>query len=260
MHDPATVAFEIKSPFSRQVGPLANGKTWRYWPPLITIWHVDPEEDGSDDGCGWSHYRLTEAEREWCRKLGDDEFKFWMGEYGRSASGGMAWTAQDIIFWAWRIIATRRGRDRRPLSVAELDRIECLATNPHDNLRRIVVECGSEQGMRDLFLCVYRLYRTHHRPWYRHPRFHVHHWRIQWHFQQRLRRWLFTRCAHCGKRFAWNESPISFQWDPGPTCWFRGTPGLYHQGCSGLQLKQDDTQPTPVPPTPPSRPAGASIH
>lgn len=36
MHDPKTVAHEIRI------------KNWH----LVTIWHVDPETDGTDDSCG----------------------------------------------------------------------------------------------------------------------------------------------------------------------------------------------------------------
>lgn len=45
MHDPATVAFEIPSYEVRE--------RFRFLPHLATIWHVDPEKDGSDDSCGW---------------------------------------------------------------------------------------------------------------------------------------------------------------------------------------------------------------
>lgn len=44
MHDPMTVAFEIKLPFRSEKNKYKS---------LITIWHVDPEKDGSDDSCGW---------------------------------------------------------------------------------------------------------------------------------------------------------------------------------------------------------------
>lgn len=44
MHDPMTVAFEIRNPFVRR---------GEYREPLATIWHVDPERDGSDDSCDW---------------------------------------------------------------------------------------------------------------------------------------------------------------------------------------------------------------
>jgi hypothetical protein len=229
VHDPCTVAFDIRSPFVTRVS-LTNGKGWSYRSSLITIWHVDPERDGSDDSCGWAHYRMTPAERAWCEKLADDEFEFWMGQHGRGAAGGMPWTAADVVFAAWRTIASRTGRGWEPLTAAELTRIYELASSPHDSIRSVVASCASKEGMQRLFLCVYRLYRTHRRPWWKHPRWHVWHWRVQLHPWQRFRRWLFDRCEKCGGKFV-KESPCTYFWDPPPTRWFRSAPGLRHQRC-----------------------------
>jgi hypothetical protein len=45
------------------------------------------------------------------------------------------------------------------------------------------------------------------RPWYRHPRWHVHHWSIQIPIWQTIRRYLFERCSKCGKGYSWNYTP-----------------------------------------------------
>ena len=50
MHDPMTVAFEIRYPW--------RDKPCKAWPDgyrhsFITIWHKDAERDGSDSSCGW---------------------------------------------------------------------------------------------------------------------------------------------------------------------------------------------------------------
>lgn len=55
------------------------------------------------------------------------------------------------------------------------------------------------------------------RPWWRHPRWHVWHWRIQIHPLQRTWQWLFDRCAMCGGRFKFYEGRLS-SWDGG-RCW-----------------------------------------
>ena len=57
MHDPLTQAFVI--PYGWRNETFANGTKWRYWKPLITIWHKDPERGGSDDSC-----RLVKAATE----------------------------------------------------------------------------------------------------------------------------------------------------------------------------------------------------
>lgn len=87
MHDPMSVQFEIRRPWPKRVN--WSTRKW-YFPALVTVWHVDPEADGTDDSCRVMRNR-----------------------------------------WA---------------------------------------------------------------------KFHVHHWRIQIHPAQRLRKWLFTRCEFCGER------------------------------------------------------------
>jgi hypothetical protein len=62
MHDPMTVAFEIKWPFPAKK-TWGNGAIYRDYKTLVTIWHVDPESDGTDDSCGWPSPRLTDRER-----------------------------------------------------------------------------------------------------------------------------------------------------------------------------------------------------
>lgn len=71
MHDPMTLAFSIRNPFIAQKPLLAGDKP--YHPPLIDIWHVDPEKDGSDDSCDWFGRRrpLDERERALERALDD---------------------------------------------------------------------------------------------------------------------------------------------------------------------------------------------
>jgi hypothetical protein len=46
MHDPMLVAFEIRRPWPRRSG-RGEHACW-YWPPLVTVWHVEP--DGHDAG------------------------------------------------------------------------------------------------------------------------------------------------------------------------------------------------------------------
>jgi hypothetical protein len=242
MHDPCTVAFEIRRPWPQSTSVLKDGTKWRYYPSIITIWHVDPEKDGSDDSCGWVWPKATEADRALAKELARDEFEFWLGEYADSAAGGIPFDAHDIIFWAWARVAAKRTGKRAALSRSEMQRIHLLVANPHDNIRRTVNECASTEGMERLFLTVDRLYRHHHRPWWKHPRWHVWHWRIQFHPWQTLRRWLFTRCAHCGKRFAYGGSPISHSWHSPKPGWFKSEVGLFHDECSAIHCAVAEKQ------------------
>lgn len=66
MHDPMTVAHEIRYPwFERRKN---GGRRHRLF---ITIWHVDPETDGTDDSCDFSGTRpsLRPTERDLFNKL-----------------------------------------------------------------------------------------------------------------------------------------------------------------------------------------------
>lgn len=39
-------------------------------------------------------------------------------------------------------------------------------------------------------------------------RFHVHHWKVQVHPWQTLKRFLFERCAECGRGYPWGYAPV----------------------------------------------------
>jgi hypothetical protein len=167
MHDPMTVVYWIKNPFAR---PDKHG--WR--PTLITIWHVDPETDGSDDSCDW---------------------------FGRNMSDAEVNAAFDV-------------RDN------EVDNLQAYFKDlhPYDLETILLVQWRNAR----------KFYKA--RPRWKHPRWHIHHWRLQIHPLQHLRRWLFTRCERCGKRFPYGYSPMS-SGNYTPAKGFKGEQGLYHHDC-----------------------------
>lgn len=65
---------------------------------------------------------------------------------------------------------------------------------------------------------------------------HVHHWKLQWYLEQRLRRFLFERCAECGRRFPWGYAPVSHQWDGPKSRWWRIHRTNFHHECSVLGM------------------------
>lgn len=125
MHDPMTVAHEFFRGIFR-----------------ITIWHVDPETDGSDNSCDW---------------------------FGTRKSQENGWYPADLDGWDELPEATQRA-------------IQFVWYKWHFKLTS--------------------------RPWWRHPKWHIHHWRIQVALLQRLRRLLLDRCSECGGRFGINEVAI----------------------------------------------------
>ena len=71
MRDPATVAFQIKYPWSsKPSGFYKKG----YRASFITVWHNDPCTDGSDDSCRWTWPKLTKEEDNKAENLIDNEF------------------------------------------------------------------------------------------------------------------------------------------------------------------------------------------
>lgn len=75
------------------------------------------------------------------------------------------------------------------------------------------------------------------RPWWRHPKWHIHHWRIQLHLVQRFKRWMWSRCQKCGRGFSWHDAGgrVVGTWgNTGPT-WFRNGEKIWHMRCEGKE-------------------------
>lgn len=166
MHDPLTVAFEIRYPWRKykkwpkgvtnfeQIPASEQSKYSPWWKDsyrdtLARIWHRDPCADGSDDSCDW--FGNT-------RKLNAKE----------KAMGEAIWHLETIL-------------DNSP-----------FYPDHEAHLRFQEVK----KAMWDI----------KQRPKLRwHPRWHFHHWRLQVVPLQKLWRWLFSRCAICKKGFKWKE-------------------------------------------------------
>jgi hypothetical protein len=250
MHDPMSVAFEIKSPI-RHKSPLDK---MGYRTSLVTIWHVDPQRNASergcrsDDTCGWFTPPTRSSDRERIRKLGAYEFReLFANRWAQREKVSYAGVCRDAstyeaVYWAWRRVKFEMAKgwkygDRRvALTPSELEEIMRLSSNPVDNLRITVEEIKDEDACGSFFIIVYRAYMRHKRPWWQHPRWHFWHWRFQIYAWQTFRRWLLTRCAACGKPFAWGECPTSHGWDTPKLKFMRGEVGCYHSDCSGAVM------------------------
>ena len=268
MHDPMTVAHEIKV-FGYRVA---------------TVWHVDPERDGTDDSCGWfmrSRHGdpkvldriVSRFDFDWDRTFDpnrrddDSDFNLYMSgeqrprrplvytglfrpEDGQPNLSPVA-IAVNLFHHAAGVHFARGDGFNWPAAerfmrrhLAEIIR---FAENPTDSLveamtRRHAVNCGEAYRpqdrtarIREFASIIYGWVLRADRPWWRHPRWHVHHWKIQIPMLQSLRRRLFTRCVHCGGRFKGGESAVGYHWDAPPRRWFewfRSEPGLAHMDCS----------------------------
>lgn len=265
MHDPSAVAFEIRYPWARSVSLMKDGSKYKYRASFITVWHEDPMDftgkigGRSDDSCGWHtpHMRKDELEK-WKRHAESQYDQIFQKTIKTAAGESYAYVCYDApdcytaVYWLWRAIKHEHLKNswgyRQPWqygnrpNAGELEAIMNLATNPVDNLqfcfereakRPIGSSDSAGDGFWSFYSSVHRAYRRHNRPWYKHPRWHFWHWRLQIHPWQTFRRWAFSRCAGCGKRFAWGESPTGFQWDKPRPRWFRNEVGSYHCDCAG---------------------------
>lgn len=265
MHDPSTVAFDIKYPW--------RGKPSKFWPKgyratFITIWHEDPLDfkgkcmDRDDDSCGWRTPLMRADEKDAWRSRSDYEYTCVFSKRHNTARGESfarvcyePESTHDAVYWIWRAIRHEHLKDKwwyRTLwryssapSPRELEAIQNLASNPVDNLQYTFQhEIKDAETFWPFYRSVLRAYWRHARPWYKHPRWHFWHWRFQVHPWQTFRRWAFSRCAGCGKRFAWGESPVGFSWDPPKPKMFCSEVDVYHTDCAGMSsaLRQAEPQ------------------
>lgn len=214
MHDPMT-----------QIGAWPKYDTWLY--RLIgeqfALWHVDPETDGSDDSCGWfapkkfplgaekliDEMVKDEASHPWYAtadlRIRDPRYRYYEARPGDA----LALTIGAYRHVAWRL-------HHRPLSTLMLEEAISLATNQWDNINSAFAT-DKPEDIKRFFWIIVRNYLRHRRPWYRHPRWHVHHWRLQIVLWQKFRRAWFDRCSKCGKGYSWNYYPCG-NWD-GTATW-----------------------------------------
>jgi hypothetical protein len=84
------------------------------------------------------------------------------------------------------------------MSNHDLQYVYQLATNPIDNFQNY--KNNTLEEFETFVRLIYKAYCAYKRPWYKHPRWHIHHWRIQFHPLQQLKRRYWDKCAICGKR------------------------------------------------------------
>lgn len=257
-----TLAWEIKSPFRDRPSkwfPKGYRKT------IVSIWHVDPETDHTDDSCGWfmraRHGDKAVLERivkafdfDWDRTFKSDSGKVYFTGYffpENDGSGmpnmGVTAIGLNLFFLAALEFFKDKGNAQRRHAVRFMQRnlfeIMLFLENPTDSLRSEIVRfCGTESNrderIRSMASCIYGWILRETRPWYRHPRWHIWHWKIQVRFIQSFKRWAFSRCCGCGGRFDWGYSPISNGWYGEGPRWFKAEPDVFHGHC--IQTKQLD--------------------
>jgi hypothetical protein len=209
MHDPMCVAHKIYLGGKKK-------KNGNYRTPLITIWHVDPEKDGTDDSCG-SFIRQRHLPKDLIEKVRKDfefEFKhnYWFNEAGYPKFSTIGVVLDMFSKVVWNVCMWQEGDEPTNKASRKHQRfmrkylwdILHFAENPTDSLHdSITMKYGVESPEERVghFVSVILAWVMRKlRPWWKQPRWHIHHWKIQFHPWQRFYRRYFERCSMCGKR------------------------------------------------------------
>lgn len=217
MHDPQTVAFEIYLGKKEK----SNG---HYRSPFITICHVDPELRGDDDSCGWfirSHH-IDPKIVEKVRKEFEFNFKhnYWFNSLGLPKLSTIGTVLNMYNTAAWQVFMflnngkpDRKRHDR--FMKKHLFDIMWFAENPTDSLNdQINLNYGpekDEERIGHFTSVVLADIMRKLRPWYKHPRWHIHHWRLMFPFFRSLYRLYIERCDMCNQRFG--RQSVFTDWD-----------------------------------------------
>ncbi len=255
MHDPCTVAHEIKYPWwehrpwprDRRGNPREQWEDvpkdqragcdpmWRkgYRDTLVTIWHVDPERDGSDDSCRWSVPRVPQPMVDRLKSLAWNESK-----YPYFLHPGKAWTGTkgeaEVLFRALLIQIALFARVK--LTYEQAAKIACEAVHQPDCCpvsdlfafqpgHHTNFPTDDEKRREEYFhgkcvnLLAWYILRPR-RAWYKHPRWHVWHWRLQIHPLQNFMHRHISRCDVCGKRMK-DSVRIGTCWDRPHVAWWK---------------------------------------
>lgn len=217
------------------------------------VWHIDPERPGTgnrtDDSCGWFD-RTPGAYSDAVNYLLKDQtfmhdvrlilarrepmpYPFYEGISDRHMTGLRlpAGEALALVLMIAQELELRRwwngqnggagahgsfwrrtfNRKREVLSEAV-----SLALSPLDNLS---AADSPEGSVRLIAACLNRRFR----PWWKHPRWHVHHWKINFDIVRNVRR-MFEPCATCRK-------PLGFGYCP-----HADHRGSHHSECLGIRM------------------------
>lgn len=261
MHDPMTVAFEIKSPLKKKSEFFPRG----YRNTLVTIWHVDPEKDGTDDSCGWfkreRHGDKATLERA-VKRIESDWDRVWVYDPSEDAEEGESKQKQSYpsgmffpngmprfsvtgimvnIFFAVALEHFRKGnatdwKKAKRFMQRNIFEIIHFAENPVDSMfDSITLKYGNDERrddrIRHYVSVAYGYLLRLEQKWWQHPRWHFWHWQIQVHCIQSFKRWAFSRCCKCGKGFSWGYSPCTDSWNGTGPLWFRSEKNTYHSDC-----------------------------
>ena len=169
MHDPLTIILNLR------VGKFHFG----------TLWHRDPETDGTDDSCGW-FMRERHVDQKILKEV-ENEFVFnfthnyWFHESGlpKFSVPGLLLQMYSAALWK-HYYPNHWAYDR--FFRRHLHDILRFAENPVDSMKdSFQMKYGGEHNearLRNYAQIVYTDVCRKIRPWYKKPAWHIHHWRV----------------------------------------------------------------------------------
>lgn len=204
MHDPLTVAFEIRYPWRCYKCPK-NDFEKKYRESFITIWHKDPEKDGTDDSCGW-FMRSRHGNKETLKKIEKAFSVEWDSTFQSenpshvyntgwfTPEGNPNITLQGIVINMFNraafVVFNSDWKKTNKYMKEHLFDILMFADNNVDSLNKSInrifekacnEEYNKEESIKNFASIIYGCILRDIRPWYKHPRWHIWHWKIQIH-------------------------------------------------------------------------------
>ena len=170
---------------------------------LWTLWHKDAEKHGNDDSCGWfiRSYHGDKKVLEEIVKEFEFNFKhnYWFTEEGMAIFSTSGILLEMYSHACWIYFNRNRTKKRSFMRKYLVDILQ-FAENPTDSMHRAItsemyyrtvehdrsIVESREERIRHFASVVYGDILRKTRPWYKHPRWHVHHWRISanWRFRK----------------------------------------------------------------------------
>lgn len=223
--------FTVKDGETRRA-PWSLGRAFYALKPWIgfDIWHIDPERPSNgqrtDDSCGWFERRPREYTDAVAYVLKDAEAMHEIrrslatrasvtGVYGHTYPRMQAGETLAVCLLVARYLELRRwwnGEDGNGGAHASTlrrvftrkrrvdDVAYDLALDPLDNL-------SSADDPEGLVRLIAGALHRRFKPWWKHPRWHVHHWKVNFNIVWNVRR-MFQRCATCAEPLGFGYSPI----------------------------------------------------
>lgn len=173
MHDPYSLILDIKSPFKNKKGEQKI---------LVSVWHKDPCRHGDDHSCGFftRSWHLDKNLLYNVQKDFEYNLKHWFDDHGdpKFSTIGIMIDMYSTVGWLY---FNRNKKKLNKFMNKYLYEIINTAENDTDCIGDYVSNKWNESfesRMKSLPGIILADIVRKARPWWKHPKFHIHHWRF----------------------------------------------------------------------------------